>query len=286
VLHCEPRYRTARIETVLGRTVVHSTDSFAALQRDVGSAYGPPLRDALVETIGAIAGNAVAVDALDALRAWDGVFGVDSCGALLFALLQHDLVTRLSVPLLGAALGERYANGRRGLPRLHRLLLDPADPMRDDIESAACQSVAQLVRDGFFAVVNRIAAAQGPDPARWRWGATQRIWLGTALGLLPGIGSRFVALEHEFPGDEYTVSPSRSLPARGRLYALVGATSRFICDLARPEEALFAHSSGPSADANSIFFANQSAPWLRFEYFRSALWKPHDIPDPIERVVI
>jgi penicillin amidase len=286
VVHCEPRYRTARIEAVLGSAAVHSTDSCAALQRDIDSAYGAPLRDALVEAIGAISGNLVAAQALELWRAWNGAFNVDSCGALLYALMQQDLVMRLSVPLLGAPLGERYANGRRGMPRLHRLLLDPADPLRDDIERAARQSIAQLVRDGFFAVVNRIAAAQGTDPRRWRWGGAQRIWLATALGLLPGIGSRFVALDDEFPGDEYTVSPSRSLPVRGTLYALVGATSRFICDLSRPEEALFAHSSGPSADANSIFFANLSRPWRRFEYFRSALWKPHEVPDPVERVVV
>jgi hypothetical protein len=113
-----------------------------------------------------------------------------------------------------------------------------------------------------------------------------RVWLGSPLGLVPGIGRPFVALDGEFPGDEYTVNPSRAIPLRGHLYAFVGATSRFICDLSRPDEALWAHSAGPSADPRTTYFSNLSGPWHRFEYFRSALWRAGEVPDPVERVVV
>ena len=165
-------------------------------------------------------------------------------------------------------------------------MLDPADPLRADLERAARERVDDLVRAAFAAVVARLEAAQGSDPARWRWGAVHRVWLGTPLGLVPGLGRPFVALEAEFPGDEYTVNPSRALPFRGRLYAFVGATTRFICDLSRPEEALWAHSSGPSADPRTTFFANLSGSWHRFRYFRSALWRADEVPDPVERLVV
>ena len=284
VTHCEPRYRTARIEAVLRASSTHSLDTFAALQRDVVADYAPALRDALVRMIGAITGNQIAAAALDCFRTWDGGFPADSCGALLFALLQQDLPRRCFVPLLGPRLGLRYANGRRAMPRLHRMLLDSNDPLRADIERAVRRPLGDLVREAFFAAVSRSAAAQGVDPSRWRWGELQRVRLGTALSLLPVLGRRFVALDDEFPGDEYTVSPARAVPFRGKLYAIVGATSRFICDLSRPEEALFAHSTGPSADPHTAFFANLSGPWQRFEYFHSALWKPDDVPNVIERV--
>ena len=112
----------------------------------------------------------------------------------------------------------------------------------------------------------------------------QRVWLGTPLGLLPFLGRRFVALDADFPGDEYTINPSRSIPLRGRHYAFVGATSRFICDLAKPDEALFAHSAGPSADIRSALFRTGADAWQRFEYFRSALWAAEDVPDVVERL--
>lgn len=284
--HCEPRYRNDRIDAVLAATSVHTVETFAALQRDVFLSYGPALRDALVEAIGAITGNAVAAHALEQLQQWDGTFAVEAASPALVALMQHDLTRRLFGPLLGARIGPRYAEGRRALPRLHRLLLDCNDPLRADIAHACGRPVADLVREAFFAAVRRLAAAQGADPSRWRWGAVQRVRLGTLLSLVPGLGARFVALDAEFPGDEYTVSPARSIPFRGMLYAFVGATSRFVCDLSRPDEALFAHSTGPSADPSTAFFANLSGPWQRFEYFRSALWKPDDVPDPVERIAV
>ena len=282
--HCEPRYRTNQIEARLAARRDHDAASFAAIQRDVAADYAPALRDALVAAIGPVAGNDVAVRALAVLRAWDGSFPAESAGGALFALLQVDLPHRLFVPLLGPALGPRFAHGRRAMPRLHALLLDPADPLRADLERAAGRSLAALVREAFFAVVNRLAATQGPDPVAWRWGDVQRVWLGTPLGLLPGIGRRFVALEAAFPGDEYTINPSRSIPLRGRHYAFVGATSRFICDLATPDEALFAHSAGPSADFRSTLFRAGADSWQRFEYFRSALWEAADVPDVVERL--
>jgi len=287
VTHCEPRYRTERIERLLEARADHSAASFAAMQSDLTGDYAPAQRDALLAAIGEVGGNAVAQRAVAVLAAWDGSFPSDAAGAALYAMLQRDLPHRLFTPLLGAKLGPRYANGRRAMPRMHALLLDAADPLRADIERAACHSIAAIVRHSFFAVVQELATRQGPDPSRWRWGAVQRVRLGTVLSLLPGIGRRYVALDADFPGDEYTVNPSRSIMLRGNLYALVGATSRFICDLATPEEALFAHSAGPSADARSTFFRSGAESWQRFEYFRCALWRsPAEVPNVVERAVV
>ena len=103
---------------------------------------------------------------------------------------------------------------------------------------------------------------------------------------MPRVGARLVALDAPFPGDDYTVHPSRSLDEGTRLRGFVAATSRFVCDLARPEEAWFAHSSGPSGDPGSAWHANLSAPWSRFELYRSALWRPDEVPDTVERIVL
>lgn len=282
--HCEPRYRTDQIAARLAARRDHDAASFAAIQRDVRADYAPALRDAMIAAIGPVAGNDVAARALAVLRAWDGSFASESAGGAIFALLHQDLPFRFFVPLLGDTLGPRFAHGRRAMPRLHRLLRDADDPLRADIARAAGRPVETLIREAFFAVVARLATTQGADPVRWRWGAVQRVWLGTPLGLLPIVGRRFVALEADFPGDEYTINPSRSIPIRGRHYAFVGATSRFICDLATPDEALFAHSAGPSADFHSPLFRAGAEAWQRFEYFRSALWEPDQVPNVIERL--
>ena len=285
--HVEPRHRQTRIESFLAASAAHSAETFAALQRDVGSDYGVPLRDALIELLAAFAQRAdLPGQAYRLLAAWPGDFVLDSAGAPLCVLTQHELAQRVFEAVLGKPVGRRYLSTRRSGPRLQRLLLDGDDPLRPDIVRAGGKSLEELAGEAFVAAVQRMAAWCGDDPTQWRWGRIQRLRLGTVLAELPLIGRYFRALDAPFPGDVYTVSPAVPMLMRDGLRPFVGATSRFICDLARPEEALFAHSSGPSGDVGSMFFANLTPGWQRFEYFRSALWKPDEVPNPVERLVI
>jgi len=286
-VHVEPRHRQTRIESFLAGSDRHSRDTFAAQQRDLGTDYGVPLRDALLRLLAPLAARAdLPGEAYRVLAAWPGDFGCESAGAPLLSFTQQELAKRILLPLLGPQLGPRYLHGRRGIPRVQRLLLDADDPLRADVERVVGEPFAVVVADAFAAAVARVAQHRGSRPAQWRWGDVQRIRLGTVLGELPLIGRWFRALDAPFPGDVYTVSPAVSVPAGDGLRAFVGATSRFICDLATPDEAWFAHSSGPSGDVGSVFFANLTAPWYRFEYFRSALWKADEVPAPAERVVV
>jgi penicillin amidase len=285
--HYEPRLRQERIEQVLEETKTHRPEDSMALQADVAAPYALPLRDALLALTGrheSPAGREA--EALALLRAWDGVFAADSPGAALFFFTQRALGETAFVALLGKRLGRRFANGRRARPRLQRLLLDLDDPLRGDVERAAGRPLTRLADDALRAAIARIEAVCGPEPSAWAWGCIQRARLGSILAELPRLGRRLVALDAPFPGDDYTVNPSRSLDEGRRLRAFVGASSRFVCDLARPDEAFFAHSSGPSGDPASLWHANLCDSWARFEYFRSALWSADRVPDAVERVVI
>lgn len=286
LVHCEPRYRQRQIEAFLDGRPSHSRATFAALQSRVQSDYGVPLRDAMMRCLDGTVRGSLAARSLALFTDWDGRFAVESPAAALFFYTQRELTHRIGEALLGKELGIRYANGRRALPRLHAMLLDEADPLRADVERATGQPLTNLVREAFAAAVRHLAHQCGGLPEEWRWGLLHRARLGTPLSILPVFGKKFLALDEGFPGDDYTVSPSRPLEIGGRLYAFVGATSRFICDLAKPEEAWFAHSSGPSGDVSSTFYANLSDPWHRFEYFRSALWRAEEVPDVAERAVV
>ena len=291
--HYEPRFRQDRIEEQLAASSSHDQASMAALQRDVGTRYALPLRDSLLELMKGAGGsrrlNDPAAlrrieDAADILHRWNGHFDCDSAGAAVFVWTMMELGERLWRQLLGDKLGVSFFNGRKARPRLHRLLLDDEDPLRRDLTRLTGRSLADLTADAFAAAVVRVEKACGPAPVGWRWGDIQRAWLAAPLALLPGIGRFFVALDGGFPGDDFTVNPARPVPVGSRLYAFVGPSSRFICDLAEPEQAWFAHSSGPSGDAFSPYFRNLSRGWLEFEYFRSGLWASGDVPEVSERV--
>jgi len=284
-VHFEPLHRQERIESLLDARPLHDVESFRTLQADVTATYALPVRDALLALLdGHFAGASREAAALATLAAWDGRFDADSLGAAIFFFTQKALSDRVAHALLGAKVGRRYGESRRALPRLQQLLLDPADPLRDDLH-AANESLLALGADALRAGLHRVETTAG-SLTPGAWGRAQRARLGTLLAEIPRLGARLVALDAPFPGDDYTVNPSRSLDEGHRLRAFVAATSRFVCDLAKPDEAWFAHSSGPSGDPGSAWHANLSASWSRFELFPSALWKPDAVPDPVERVVV
>lgn len=285
--HFEPRHRQDQIEARLAATPAHRAEDSRALQGDVRASYAPALRDALL----ALLAPPPAADTREGracalLAAWDGSFDAASGAAAVFYFTRRALADACYVAVLGPKVGKRFANGRRALPRLEALLLDSADPLRADVEQAAGRPLGALVADALRAAVDRVERHCGADPAAWRWGDIQRARLGTLLAELPRIGARLLALDAPFPGDDYTVNPSRSLDEGVRLRAFVAATSRFVCDLAKPDEGWFAHSSGPSGDPASAWHANLSEPWSRFAYFRSALGPADQVADPVERLVV
>jgi len=286
--HVEPPYRQRRIEAFLASQERHSVESFFALQSDITSPYGLPLRDAICAALAPRYANhdGIRGAAYRALLEWNGVNETTAVAPSILGWLQRDLAELCFLPLLGPSAGPHFLRTRRAIPRLHRLLADPDDPIRADVERAAGQTIAELVCRAFERTVTRLEQAYGPDPYQWTWGRVHRLRLALWPGELPWIGHWFRALDDGFPGDLYSVSPSVSFPVGNTLRSFVGATSRFVCDLARPEEAYFAHSSGPSGNPNSRYFASCTPGWRRFEYFKSALWQPHEIPDPVEHVTV
>ena len=285
-VHFEPPLRQEKIERLLDARAQHDVESFRAMQADVTADYAAPVRDALVALLARFAGAATREgDAVATLARWDCRFDAESVGAAIFFFTQKALGEHVFRALLGPRVGRRFAASRRALPRLQRLLLDRDDALRADIEAAAGAPLADLAVEALRAGLDRVDSMAG-SATRGAWGRIQRARLGTLLAEIPRVGHRLLALDAPFPGDDYTVNPSRSLDEGHRLRAFVAATSRFVCDLARPEEAWFAHSSGPSGDPGSAWHANLSPAWSRFELFRSDLWKADAVPDPAERVVL
>jgi penicillin amidase len=286
-VHVEPLHRQRRIESRLMQRADHSVDTFAALQSDIGTDYGPAIRDALITALAVHQLDDPARSARDLLQDWDGSYSVDAVGATICHYTMHALARRIMFAVLGETTGKRFINTRRAVHRTQRLLQDRNDPLHGDIQRCCGKDIETLAGDAFTEAVRLLAARYGNDPRYWTWGKVQRIRLGTLLAELPVVGRYFRAVDAPFPGDQYTVSPSISLPIGSGLRPFVGATSRFICDLARPDEGWFAHTSGPSADIGSTYYKGVTAAWTRFEYFRSNLWQdPKEIPNVTERLVI
>jgi penicillin amidase len=286
--HVEPPYRQRRIETFLAQHDRHSVESFFALQSDIESDYGPVLRDAICAALAPRYDqhDGIRGTAYQKLRTWNGRYDTAEIAPSILAWIQRELADLCFLPLLGPEAGRHFLRTRRAIPRIHRILTDPNDPLRPPLERATGQSIEALIVRAFERTVERLAKTYGTDVSNWTWGRIHRIRLGLWLGELPLIGRWFRALDDGFPGDLYTVSPSVAFPLGPQLRSFVGATSRFVCDLAKPDEAYFAHTSGPSGHPDSRYFDSCTKEWRQFTYFKSALWQPHEIPDVVERLVV
>ncbi|MEZ5506152.1 MAG: penicillin acylase family protein [Gammaproteobacteria bacterium] len=140
----------------------------------------------------------------------------------------------------------------------------------------------QWIVEAFRAAVKQLEDALGADPAQWQWGNLHRVRLGSVLADIPACAKELANRWKGRSGEAVSPSICRMV----KLRAFVGASTRFICDLANPDEAWFAHSSGPAADPASPYFRSLGEQWLQFGYFKSALWQADEVPDVIERFVV
>lgn len=287
-VHCEADYRQRRIEQWLAASQEHTLADMQAMQADVDSLFARPLRDALCTMLAPYEqATPLQRDAWQALQRWDGVFDVNSVGATVFSMLRRTLPRLIFGKLLSEKVARRFAHGQRAIPRLDQLLVNVQDPLRAVLQEKTGFALAHWVGVGFEHTVERLAAHHGQSVPRWRWGRVQMVKIASLLGdLLPG-AAPFVSLEAEFPGEPNTLSPAVAMKnGDAGLRVINGASSRFVCDLAHPTEAWFAHSSGPSADPETPYFRSLSDQWARFTWFKSALWTAEQVPQVIERVIV
>lgn len=286
-VHCEPRHRQERITALLQQQSAHDWKSMAAIQRDVHAVYAAPLRDMVCEALGQYANTAgLLAEAVTLLGQWDCQFTTSSIGATLFTYIRKQLTLTVCNAVLGEASAKRFAHGQRAIPRIELMMLDADDPLRTLLREKTGRGIEYHVQRSFEQAVNTLSTDWGANVSLWQWGNIHRVKIGSALAEVPILGKPFEAINAPMPGEANTVSPSVTTPEGKGLRMFIGATSRFICDLGKPKEAWFAHSTGPVVDPQCPLYREQADKWHQFSYFRSALWAADKVPNVRERVIL
>lgn len=286
-VHCEVPYRQDRIKHLITARSRHTWESLAAIQADVQADFAMPLRDALLNYLHQEqSADAQFTAACEAMAGWGGSFAIDQIGATVFYFTRMQLAKEVFGAVLGSGSVQRFIHGQRAWSRVDRLLRDPEDPMLAWLVNNRNQSLADFVRTAFEKARQFITQSLGPEVSQWQWGKIHYVKIGALMSEVPGIGKPWVALETAWPGETNTVSPTVAVVVGKKLRSVVGASSRFVCDLGNPKEAWFAHSSGPSCHPDSPFLKTVAAQWAEYRYFKSGLWQPHEVPNPVEHVIV
>jgi penicillin amidase len=259
-------YRQRRIEQLLEATQKHDLDSFAALQADVKSLAGEPLRLALER---ANPQHALVAAARMALHDFDGTMAADRAAPLiLWSFVRH-----LARGVFGDELGhdEQLLGARSWHDALELVIARDDAFWCDDKRTPAAEKCAQQVDSALARALDELQQRHGSDVSAWRWGEAHQARSEHRPFSRVGALARAFELRVPVGGDTYTVNVSRvSLrpdPTTGELYLNEHAASlRALYDAADPTRSRVMHSGGQSGLPFSPHYRDFVGPWARVEY--------------------
>lgn len=183
--------------------------------------------------------SAVAPDFVRRIEAWDGRYGAEESGPVLFEALLYQLATRLY-----AKDGNVPGDKSDWSYLVHYLPQDLA--ARQDRKALVDAS---------------ISAAQETSRKYPTWGDMHRLRVSHILSNVPGIGGSFVVDEFGVSGSRNTVMKTAHGLVNGRHYASYGSQARQLVDMADPDRNSFVLFGGEDGWLGSANYADQVALW-------------------------
>ncbi|ART51692.1 penicillin amidase [Acidovorax carolinensis] len=252
-------YRHDRIAQLIEATPRHDRASMQAIQADTLSLATqrllPHLRKAAPQHP-----LAAAVQAL--LRDFDGVMDAERAAPLVFAAWTDELAKGVIASRVGQ---DRFkaTYGKRDYRAALEGILERDDAWWCQPLSCADQSAAALAR-----ALDRLQAAYGADPARWRWGDAHPALsshrpLGNVALLAP-----YFDVSVASPGDAYTVNVGQynAGDAKGPFVNRHAASLRAVYDLADLEQSRFIYQTGQSGLVFSPRYRDMHSNWVQAGY--------------------
>jgi penicillin amidase len=253
-------YRFERITSVLAeaKTKEHklTTNDMGRLQTDVVSL---PAR----ELVGLLknASPDPADPAAKLLLQWDGTINADSAAAALyeiwFNVLTDALIHKAGPECVWPVFVESWS------PRMILELL--SRPRPELFGGSPGKQRDLLLSDSLRTAVSKLSALEGPDPARWTWGALHVVRFRHPLDNVPEGKNLLDVGPLPRPGDENTVNATGYY---GESYEQVsGASYREILDLGNWDSSVAVNTPGQSGQPGSPHYSDLTQAWDRGDYF-------------------
>ncbi|WP_422843105.1 penicillin acylase family protein [Acidovorax sp. M2(2025)] len=252
-------YRYERIAQLIEATPRHDVASMQAIHRDATSLA---VRRLLPYLLQAQPSHALAAAAQQQLQGFDGVMDAQRAAPLIFAAWTDELARGLLVPRIGK---ERFeaTYGKRDYRAALEGILERNDAWWCQPMSCAEQSSAALGR-----ALDRLQAAYGADPARWRWGVAHPALSAHRPFSSVAALARFFDVSVPSHGDAYTVNVGQynAGEAKGPFVNRHAPSLRAVYDLADLEQSRFIYQTGQSGLVFSPRYRDMSATWAETGY--------------------
>ena len=261
-------YRHQRIVQRLAERERHDLASMRELQNDVHSEAMLKLWPTLLQTR---AQHPLAEAAMAELRGFDGQMRMDRAAPLIGAVWVDELARGLMEPRVGADLF-KTVYGKRDFRAGIEVIVARNDPYWCGPSGCAAAATAALER-----ALARIAAWQGDDVTRWRWGEAHLARSAhRPFDRVPWL-ARWFNVERPTPGDSYTVNVGQynASEAVAPFANRHSASLRAIYDLQDLERSLFIYQTGQSGVVFSARYRDMASEWAQGQYRPLRLTPPH-----------
>ncbi len=183
-----------------------------------------------------------------ALRDFDGVFDVDSLGALVYTRTERTVRNLMLTQALGDDVGGQIQGHSFVRSAVWAALLDfgqggtPA--LLDDPDTAAYDGLAPLMEDAAKIVIDELVEQLGEDTSAWRWGAVHTYSGKGQLASVPVLGMMFTNETKEQKGCHQCVRAERGDATTGEVRG--GAVLRIRGEMTSPPDVRVINDSGQS----------------------------------------
>ena len=207
--------RFVRASELLARADAVTPELLHDIQLDTYSAWSHRAAQAIATRITPASSAESAIAA--ALTAWDGFYTTDSRGAVAFQLLAYHIITLHYTPRFG----ERITSSIR------------RNPAGTSILAEDVPAIEQAIIDEALASASRDFATAGS------WGDMHRLRRRHPLGNIPLLGRAYRFGEAPIAGSTTTLHKSAHAITREPHNTTFGANSRFVANLADPDDNRF-----------------------------------------------
>jgi penicillin amidase len=255
--------RFDRITDLIKGKSSHDLASMKSMQADTVSLGATPLLELFKATQSK---HALAQQALEITKNFEGDMKIDSSGALIFNAWA-DQLTRKLFSRLGYLFTENY--GRRSFRQALTLQLqNPNSPWCDDPQTEQIENCLDASNAALDQALEKLSAQFGNNPKNWVWGRAHiAISEHRPFSKVPFLSGIF-NLTQPFPGDSFTINVGKLelLSSDNPFETKQGPSLRAIYDLSDLEQSLFIYQTGQSGWVQSKLYRNMSALWAQNEY--------------------
>lgn len=256
-----PPYRAERITELLTAKTGLIPEDYERIQADQRSAQAQELLPFLLTVQPETPEQ---TQALELLKAWDGVISADSAAAAIYEAWYAQLYQALLGDDLGGSLGDTATTSHN--PTLLAAILEGNEgTWCDDVltpETEDCRTTARVALDD---ALKDLTDRMGKNMARWRWGDVHRMQFPhnpfSQVAPLKTLFHRSI----ETGGDAFTVSPA-PFKLENPYNAQHLPSYREIIDLADLGNSRFIQTTGQSGNLFSPHYADLMPQWQAVKY--------------------